>query len=126
MTVFDEIYQYFKDHPDEPAFMWTRYEWTYPPPKPFLECAFLGRDFVALFEGRPAPDPATIRVQVVKKATPGLRVRRKPIDGEIMGMLQPDAIVTVLEIQKPAGWYTIASGVYVGAYISAAYVEKVT
>lgn len=123
MTVFDDAYAYFKDNPDELCLMWTRFNWTYPPPKPFLEFVFRGRDFVAWYEDQPPPEPNTISVKV--NATPFLRVRSKAVDGAVVGQLDNGTLVDVFEQQETAGWYKLASTAYAGNYISADYVTKV-
>jgi hypothetical protein len=123
MTVFDDAYAYFKDNPDELCLMWTRFNWTFPPPKPFLEFVFRGRDYVAWYEDQPPPPPNTIRVKV--NAAPSLRVRSKPVDGDVIGQLANGLQVEVFEAQEVTGWYKLANTAYAGNYISAQYVTKV-
>ena len=106
------------------AIMWTRFNWTFPPPKPFLEFVFRGRDYVAWYDNQPPPPPNTIRVRV--NASPSLRVRTKPVDGDVIGQLANGLEIEVFEQQDTAGWYKLANTAYAGNYVSAAYVTKAT
>lgn len=113
---FDRMYAYFKEHPDELAYTWTQFQWTFPPPLPFLEFVFHGRDYVAYHDKQPAPPPKTIRVTVT---TSKLNVRTGAgTTFEIVGALFLTDVVEVYEI-KENGWYKIASGQFAGRYIFA-------
>ncbi len=119
MTVFDDAYQYFKDNPDELCLMWTRFNWTYPPPKPFLEFVFHGRDYVAWYEDQPAP--VTIRVKTMTR----LNVRTDHVVGDNkVTTLETGTIIEVYEKKTTVGWYQISAGQYAGKWVSADYVEK--
>lgn len=121
MTVFDEAYAYFKSNPDDLCLMWTRFNWTYPPPKPFLEFVFHGRDYVAWYEDQ--PPPATIRVRTMA----ALNVRSAPVVGDNkVTTLAKGTIIEVYEAETVSGWKQISAGVYAGKWVSAAYVERVT
>lgn len=118
MTVFDDAYAYFKNNPDELAYMWTRFNWTYPPPKPFLEFVFHGSDYVAWYEGK--PPPARLRVKTLSS----LNVRSAAkIADNIITTLAKGVIIEVYQIKEAQNWYKIASGQYAGNYIHSQYTE---
>jgi len=100
---------------------WSGWDQPYPPAANFREYLFTAGELLAALTGQPIPDDPTFTGKV--NASAGLRVRKAPVDGEIVTILPNNTEILLYE-QAESDFYKIAAGVHKGYWVAAAYIIR--